>query len=102
MKTLINIGKVYGKKDGAAYIILKVFNSDVDNRHNVNSLDEVLAVPETEGAVFTGQNVDEYLVSVDDINSGKVEIDGKLFVGCEVRVFLEGSPARVSYIKAKK
>ena len=103
MKTLIKIGKVFSKKDGTPYIILHVFNSDFSQKFNYSTLEEVMNHDESEKeCVFVGQDVEQYMLNEDDIKSGKVEIDGKLCLGCSVRVFQEGNPARVTYIKVTK
>lgn len=103
MKQIIKIGKVFSKKDGTPYIILSVLDTSISSRYPYSSLEEVLAHPEeNKEVVFVGQNVDEYLIAEDDLKNGKVEIDGKIILGKEVRVFLEGTPARVTYIKVAK
>lgn len=103
MKTLIKISKVYSKKNGNPYIILYVFNSDFSQKFNYSTLEEVMNHDESEKeCVFVGQDVEQYMIDENDIKNGKVEIDGKLCLGCSVRVFQEGNPARVTYIKVTK
>lgn len=103
MKTLIKIGKVFSKKDGTPYIILSVYDSDTASKYAYTTLESVINHDESDKeCVFVGQNVDEYILSEQDIKDGKVEIDGKLALGCNVRVFQEGNPARVTYIKVIK
>lgn len=103
MKTLIKIGKVFSKKDGTPYIILSVFNSDMMQKYDYATLEDVMNHDESsKECIFVGQDVEQYMLNEDDIKSGKVEIDGKLCLGCSVRVFQEGNPARVTYIKVTK
>lgn len=103
MKTLIKIGKVFSKKDGTPYIVLSVFDSDIAQKYDYTTLDAVINHDESaKECIFVGQNVEEYILNEQDIKDGKVEIDGKLCLGSTVRVFQEGNPARVTYIKVSK
>lgn len=101
MKILVKIAKIYGKKDGTPYILLGVYDDVSTGDAKIKSVNDLIS-DKSDKNIFVGTSYEEVIIAQASLSDGTIEVDGSLELGKEVRVFKEGEPARVTYIKVKK